>query len=194
METLLRLVLAALLLVGFPIAFYYRGRANRPGGQMSRAGEPPVLKVVLRLCGLLTLLGVVLWLVNPDRMRWAEVPLPAWLRWAGVALAAAALPLMTWMFRSLGLNVTDTLAVRPAAQLVTSGPYRYVRHPMYLFGSLLYAGYILTTANWAIAVTAVLGLAALVRRTRVEEENLLAHFGEAYRRYMERTPRFIPRP
>jgi protein-S-isoprenylcysteine O-methyltransferase Ste14 len=137
--------------------------------------------------------GWVTYLVNPVRMAWAAVPLPAWLRWTGVGLALCAGLLIIWTFRNLGRNLTDTVVTRKAHTLVTTGPYRWVRHPFYSAAALAFLGNSLATANAFLFVTGGAAVLLLVIRTRKEEANLLARFGDDYRNYMQRAGRFVPR-
>jgi protein-S-isoprenylcysteine O-methyltransferase Ste14 len=97
------------------------------------------------------------------------------------------------MFSSLGRNITDTVAIRKEHTLVTHGPYRWIRHPLYSFGFLLFVGFTLLTANWFIGLTGVCALTLLALRTPIEEAKLIEQFGDAYREYMKRTGRFLPR-
>ena len=77
--------------------------------------------------------------------------------------------------------------------LVTGGPYRWVRHPMYTTSFVWAAAFLLITANWLIGgAWFSLGMVA-VALTDQEEATLLARFGEAYRVYQRRTRRFLPR-
>ena len=113
-----------------------------------------------------------------------------------VGFAAIGLPTVAlgiWTFRSLGRNITDTVVTRREHTLITSGPYRYVRHPFYITTALAFTANALTTANWFIASTGFAALALLVVRTATEEGKLVERFGDDYRRYMARTGRFLPR-
>ena len=99
-------------------------------------------------------------------MAWAAVPLPVWLRWTGVGLALIAGSLLVWMFRTLGRNLTDTVVTRKQHTLVTGGPYRWVRHPLYSSAALAIVGNSLVAANWFFFVTGGLAFLLLVIRTR----------------------------
>ena len=77
--------------------------------------------------------------------------------------------------------------------LVTSGPYRYIRHPFYVTSALALAANALTAANWFIALTGFAAVVLLVLRTATEEAKLVERFGDDYRRYMALTGRFFPR-
>ena len=101
--------------------------------------------------------------------------------------------LLFWTLRSLGKNLTDTVVTRKQHTLVTSGPYRWVRHPFYVCASLVELAVFLLSANAFFLVTGGLIFLLLALRTPVEEANLLGRFGEDYRRYMDRTGRFFPR-
>ena len=111
-ETPYRLALLGLLLLTVPIAGYHRHRAQRAGGSVSRRGEGLPLMFTLRACGLLGGGSVLLYLIHPPAMHWALIPLPESVRWAGAFVGYLAIPLVAWVFRSLGNNVTDTVTVR----------------------------------------------------------------------------------
>ena len=185
-----------ILLVGFvifmPIGIYHRLKA-RTGEKLDRRQEGLFILVTLRLVGLAGAAGLIAYLINPACMAWAAVPLPVWLRWTGVGLALIAGLLLVWMFRTLGRNLTDTVVTRKQHTLVTTGPYRWVRHPFYSSAALVILGNSLATANGFFFVAGCLMFLLLVIRTRKEEQNLIARFGDDYRNYMQRTGRFVPR-
>jgi protein-S-isoprenylcysteine O-methyltransferase Ste14 len=126
-------------------------------------------------------------------MAWAAVPLPVWLRWTGVALVLIAGLLLVWMFHTLGRNLTDTVVTRREHSLVTTGPYRWVRHPFYTSAAMLTLASFLAAANGFFLAAGGVVFLVLAVRTRKEEENLIARFGDDYRNYMQRTGRFVPR-
>jgi protein-S-isoprenylcysteine O-methyltransferase Ste14 len=179
-----------------PIGIYHRHRARVEGAgeKLARRDEGLFILIALRLGGVAAWVALLLYLVDPKRMAWASVPLPAWLRWVGAVLGLVVVPpLLFWVFRSLGTNLTDTVATRRAHTLVTHGPYRWVRHPFYGLAFLLFLACSLMTANALIAALGAFVLALLVARTRIEEQKLVERFGEEYPAYMRRTGRFFPR-
>ena len=184
---------AGLMFAAIMISATFRRRATRRGGRVSRAGEGLALMIALRLAALAFVVGMIVWTFDPRSLAWAAVPLPAWLRFTGIGVAFVALGLQCWMFTSLGHNITDTVTVRRNATLVTHGPYRYIRHPLYAFGSVFFMSLVLATANAGLFVVALLAFQFIGRRTPIEEAQLVARFGDAYRDYMERTPRYWPR-
>ena len=187
-----RSVLIVCFLVVLPIGVYYRLKSQATGEKLDRRQEGLFILATLRPVGLAFWLGLVAFMVNPSRMAWSSVPLPEWLRWAGVGTLVLACGLLFWTFRSLGSNLTDTVVTRREHTLVTHGPYRWVRHPFYDSAALLVVASFLVTSNWFLLLTGGLVLVLLVVRTRTEEEKLLVRFGDAYRRYKERTGRFLP--
>ena len=185
-----------ILLVGFvilmPIGLYHRLR-SRTGESLDRRQEGLFILVTLRLIGIGGMAGLIAYLISPANLGWAAVTLPGWLRWTGVGLALIAGWLLVWMFRTLGPNLTDTVVTRKEHTLVTTGPYRWVRHPFYTSAGLLVLASSLIAANCFFLVAGCLMFLLLLIRTRKEEENLIARFGDDYRKYMERTGRFVPR-
>jgi protein-S-isoprenylcysteine O-methyltransferase Ste14 len=191
-DQLFRLILLAGFVIFIPIGIYHRLKA-RTGEKLDRRQEGLFILVTLRLVGLAGMAGLIAYLINPACLAWAAVPLPVWLRWTGVGLALIAGLLLVWMFRTLGRNLTDTVVTRKQHTLVTTGPYRWVRHPFYTSAALLVLANSLAAANWFVFGAGCLMFLLLVIRTRKEEENLIARFGDDYRNYMQRTGRFVPR-
>jgi protein-S-isoprenylcysteine O-methyltransferase Ste14 len=101
--------------------------------------------------------------------------------------------LILWVFRSLGNSITPTVQTRAEHRLVTSGPYRYVRHPLYTVGTLFFLALALMADSWFIALMALLALIPLTLRIPNEEAHLIAKFGEEYRTYMRTTGMLLPR-
>jgi protein-S-isoprenylcysteine O-methyltransferase Ste14 len=107
--------------------------------------------------------------------------------------ALYVLGLILWTLTSLGRNLTDTVVTRVHATLVTTGPYRFVRHPFYVSVGLLMFAVTLLTANGFIGLSGLLVLILLVARTPNEEQKLLEKFGDPYRDYLATTGRFWSR-
>ena len=163
-----------ILIVGFlsvcPIGLYHRLKSQASGELLDRSQEGTFILVTLRPIALVGMAGLVAFMIDPDWMRWSQVGLPAWARWCGVGLGACSGALLIWVFRSLGKNITDTVVTRRDHALVTTGPYRWVRHPFYLAGGAAVIANSLVTANWFLALTGGLAFGLIVLRTRIEEE------------------------
>lgn len=146
------------------------------------------------MSGLATLGSVVAYLVAPQRLRRASLPLPGWLRWLGAGIGLAAVSLLAWVHRSLGRNFAPDVRIREGQVLVTGGPYRRVRHPLYTVFYLFALALFLVSANWGVGLAWLAGLTLVIGpRVRREEAAMTARFGNDYRTYMRRTGRFLPR-
>lgn len=185
-----------LMLIGFvaflPIGLFHRIR-SRTGEKLDRRQEGLCLLIGLRLLGLAALASFLAYLINPTWMAWASFRLPLGVRWAGIGLAFIGGALLAWTVHCLGRNLTDTVVTRRDHQLVTHGPYRWVRHPFYGSAALAFLGNSLAAANLFLLSAGFLVILLLALRTPKEEERLIARFGDAYRDYMKRTGRFLPR-
>jgi protein-S-isoprenylcysteine O-methyltransferase Ste14 len=176
-----------------PVATYYRVRSQLTGEKLDRTQEGLFILLTLRPLGFAMMAGLIAFIVSPASMEWSSVPLPIWMRWIGVALGVVAGVLLTWTLRTLGKNLTDTVVTRKEHTLVTTGPYRWIRHPFYSSLALAVGANSLTAANWFLFISGGLVFTLLVIRCAREEENLILRFGNRYRDYMDRTGRFLPR-
>ncbi|MEX1071611.1 MAG: isoprenylcysteine carboxylmethyltransferase family protein [Anaerolineales bacterium] len=193
-ETTLRLIAFLLIVSIFSISGYYRRNADRSDKRVGFEAENSWLLRLRTIGALVFYIGMLVYLIYPPLIAWASVPgWPLALRWIGVALMATVLPLLIWMFRSLGTNITPTVKTRAKHELVVSGPYKYIRHPLYSFGSLFFLGFLLLAGNWMLTLGGTVALYALFARTPQEEDMLVEKFGDEYRDYMKRTGRYLPK-
>jgi methyltransferase len=101
-------------------------------------------------------------------------PFLSWLGWPMLVLLVAAHALRWWCIRALGPQWTTRVIVVPGTGLVTSGPYRYLRHPNYVAVVLEGIALPLVHTAWLTALAfTVLNAALLAGRIRVEERALL---------------------
>src|SRR5215212_2772782 len=190
-EQLFRVALLIGLAAMLPIMVYHRAQAHTPE-PLDRRQEGIFILATLRPIGLAFIAGTVVYAVNPSRMAWSALGLPAPLRWVGFALILAAAPLLWWTLHSLGTNLTDTVVTRKVHTLVVRGPYHWMRHPFYCCVALLAAGVSLLAGNWFLMASGALAVTLMAVRTPIEEARLVARFGDDYRRYMAVTNRFVP--
>jgi protein-S-isoprenylcysteine O-methyltransferase Ste14 len=176
------------------ISAYYRWRARREAGAIPRSREGPLLVAGRVLVAVPLFLSVFAYVADPRWMAWSAIPLPGWVRWAGVALGLAMVPVAHAVFRALGRNVSETVLTRERHALVTGGPYRVIRHPLYATGSGLFVAVGLMAASWFILLFALIALTAIgLVVVPLEERELEARFGDAYRSYRARTGALLPR-
>jgi Isoprenylcysteine carboxyl methyltransferase (ICMT) family len=112
----------------------------------------------------------------------------------GVVLVLAGIALRGWSFRALGGRYFNhSVKVSPNQPLITSGPYRLLRHPGFAGNMLICIGSGLAAANWvAVAVATLFPLAVVIWRTKVEETAMVAVLGERYRLYAAGHKRLVP--
>ena len=125
---------------------------------------------------------------------WARAPrIGGPYRALGLIVIWLGLAIRVWAIAALGRAFRTTVEVDPGQAVVSTGPYRWVRHPSYSGLLLIVSGFGLAAGNWlALAICVALPLAALVRRISVEEAELTRVLGDRYRDYAARTKRLIP--
>jgi protein-S-isoprenylcysteine O-methyltransferase Ste14 len=192
-ESTFRLFFIALFAASFSISAYHRHRARKQSGKIPRQAEGKLFIALRLLFALPLYLAMFAYMINPQWMAWSALALQTWLRWLGAGLGFAAIPLLYWLFRSLGKNVSETVLTKERHELVTHGPYRWVRHPLYTAASLGIFALGLVAANWFMLLMILLIVMMLPALAAKEEAMLMEKFGDAYREYMQRTGRFLPR-
>jgi protein-S-isoprenylcysteine O-methyltransferase Ste14 len=118
-------------------------------------------------------------------------PTPA-IAWAGIAVCAAGLAFAIWARRTLGRNWSGAVTIKEDHELITRGPYRIVRHPIYTGILVGVLGTFIGTGRVREAVLLLLAGLAVFMKISVEERLMLRQFPEAYPEYRRRTRAIIP--
>ena len=192
-DLVFRLIVLAVLLFAFGISASYRKKARDEGGVIERKEEGwPAL--VLRMVFALPLLAVLLLnIFYPRFVTWSKIDIPLYLRIIGLVIAVSCVPLIWWVFHSIGNFVSETILTKDSYQLVTSGPYRRVRHPLYASTLLLLFSISLVFGDWIVFGYTLAGVIAFrLLVIPAEEERLLDSFGEDYESYQSRTGTLLP--
>jgi Putative protein-S-isoprenylcysteine methyltransferase len=193
-ENLFRILAALVLFSAMGISVYFRRKADRESGEkISRKVDGTILMTIIRIGGLVLWLSPFVYLINPRWMAWSKLGLPDGVRWLGVFIGLLCVAGIYWLFSSIGSGITPTSATREKHTLVTSGPYRWVRHPLYTIGSAMFVAFGMMADSWFIAALGILTFILMAIRTPKEEANLIAKFGDEYREYMKHTGRFLPK-
>lgn len=150
---------------------------------------------ILRLILFLPFIALlILYSIYPPFMDLIHLNLPTWLRWLGVLIASIGL--IYWIYSQwvLGRYWSPQLQVQKEHKLVTVGPYRAVRHPIYAASFVWAIGLAVFTANAGFVFIAVLTIAFfLILRVPKEELLMTKQFGEEYRLYVQNTGKFFPK-
>jgi protein-S-isoprenylcysteine O-methyltransferase Ste14 len=120
------------------------------------------------------------------------LPLQTGWFWVGAALTLAGLLFTVWARVELGRNWSGIVTVKEGHELITGGPYRFVRHPIYTGLLLAFIGWAIGRVEWRGVLAVVLVLAALWRKLRIEEAWMREQFGDAYLSYSERVAVLVP--
>lgn len=147
--------------------------------------------LVLFLCYEVITYFVFMFTLKFDWSSYSQIPLIFWL---GVAIGIFSLLLFIWVLITLGRNSSFKIQIQKKQPLITKGPYRFVRHPMYTSLLILHISVFLLASNWFIGVSwLVVFILFLVFRIPKEEKVLLEEFGELYQDYMKTNGRLFPK-
>lgn len=195
METpILFRVLLPVLIVAFAA---HRGYYVRKHGEEQNSLKKREASLASRVAGILGMIGfiaVILYAIRPDWLAWASLHFPLWLRWIGVGVALRGVALLQLAQNTLGKNWSDTPRMIREQSLVTGGPYRFIRHPIYTAFLFILGSTLLISSNWLIGL-AWLGMTVIETASRIgfEENLMIEYFGDQYCDYMKRTGRLLPR-
>jgi protein-S-isoprenylcysteine O-methyltransferase Ste14 len=132
--------------------------------------------------------------VWPPMLRDRMLPTGMWQVFSGVgaALVAAGLLLTVWARVQLGRNWSDVVTIKKDHDLVTAGPYRTVRHPIYSGLLLAVIGVAIAIGEWRGAAAVAVITWAFCWKLRVEERFMREQFGRQYEDYSGRVSALIP--
>ena len=120
------------------------------------------------------------------------LPREIWAFWAGAALTLAGLLFTVWARVHLGRNWSGIVTLKRDHELITSGPYKFVRHPIYSGLLLAFVGSAVARGEWRGIVAVALAFWAFWRKLRIEERWMREQFGAAYDEYAQRVPALVP--
>jgi protein-S-isoprenylcysteine O-methyltransferase Ste14 len=182
-------IIGFIMIVSIRLPHWWLGRSNRVVVDRNPVRERILLALEAVGAGALPLVYIFTpWL------SFADYQLPAGAGWAGAAGLVASLWLLWRAHANLSQNWSRSLQLRQGHQLITSGIYRYIRHPMYASGWLLGIAQGLLLWNWIAGASGLAAFALLYfQRVPREEQMMIDQFGEEYQNYMKRTGRVIPR-
>lgn len=190
-EESFRGIVAGIVVLSAGIYIWHRLRIRSTPEQSAesaafRWGRPMVAAVLFS--------PVILYVVYPQAVSFAQVELPPIVReFCGMA-AVIGLGLLNMSLLELGKNLASTTRTTEGQELVTTGAYEWMRHPLYAAALYLLVGCAFLASNLLILVAAVV-LFVLLRRFLIPEEEcqLIQQFGQAYEAYRKRKLPLFPR-
>ncbi len=194
-EPLIYRILVAVLLLAFVAhrAYYNRKFPPQDSETIDKLGSSrgSTLSAIIFL---LAFISTAIYIFFPSLISWASIAVPDWIRWLGLVTAGAGFLLLEWSHRALRQNWSDQPRITQTQQLVQTGPYHWVRHPIYSAFLLILGSTLFLTANWLIGGLWIAAVASdAILRIRYEEAAILNQFGDDYRDYQQRTGQFLPR-
>jgi protein-S-isoprenylcysteine O-methyltransferase Ste14 len=146
----------------------------------------------------LVLGGVLIgWRNLPAGLSWGVFGERLWPRslagyWVGLAMVGAGLAFAVWARAHLGRNWSGSVTVKEGHELIRSGPYGYVRHPIYTGLIAMLIGTVLISATGRSLAGLVIILVALIYKLRSEERFMRETFPGEYERYSAQVPALVP--
>ncbi|MFW9997713.1 MAG: isoprenylcysteine carboxylmethyltransferase family protein [Candidatus Odinarchaeota archaeon] len=192
---ILHILFSILFLVFLFERGYFQSKAMRSSGELTKYREKKLSMALLILTFVVAqawVIGSFIFIINPAFLAWTRLSLPPWTRWLGAVLAVTGMAVEFSTQLYLGRNYSTFLHVREEHSLITTGPYRYVRHPMYTALVTAGTGLSLLSASWYFGLPFIALIAVIMFRIKREERAMIEKFGDEYIQYMQRTGRFLP--
>ena len=145
-----------------------------------------VLPLILAV-GLLWSDRVPVAFLNERAYPWAP-----WEFWIGVLMTALGLLFTVWARVYLGRNWSAVVTIKRGHELIDTGPYSLVRHPIYTGLLVAFVGSAIARGEWRGVLAVLITWAALWRKLRFEEGWMIQRFGEQYIAYSRRVPALVP--
>lgn len=114
----------------------------------------------------------------------------------GFFIISLGMALFFWAHTELGKNWSPIIEKKfpKSKKLVKTGPYRYVRHPIYTASFVTILGFLILSANWLlIGIPLLILIAFYIYKIPKEEKSLIDNFGQGYKDYMKKTGRLLPK-
>jgi protein-S-isoprenylcysteine O-methyltransferase Ste14 len=159
--------------------------------ELRREGRWPSIVRVVR--STLLVVFLVLYALGNPWLRTLSLPFYGWVRATGIIMGTLSLMLYAWSRLTIGRAWSSPLRMQEKHQLVTTGPYAVVRHPIYLSMILFMTGITLVTGNWFLIAFLLISFVDLMVRIPKEERMMIEEFGKEYDEYRLRTGKLLPK-
>jgi protein-S-isoprenylcysteine O-methyltransferase Ste14 len=137
-----------------------------------------------------TLIALILGLFQVATLEYSAENQP--LRLSGLAIYLCFSWIQIWSYRTLGNYYSQEILIYKDHKLITSGPFRFLRHPQYLSQILLDLGGGIATLSWLVLLLTILEVPFIIMRASLEEKLLAKHFKDAFSEYRKKSGFMIP--
>ena len=171
------------------IAYWWAISTDVKVTELREPARSRLTRLLLMLCAF-----ALLWLprVPLPLLNKRFLPLGIWGFWSGAAITAGGLLFSVWARRHLGKNWSQAVTLKKDHELIITGPYSLVRHPIYTGLLLAFLGSAIARAEWRGLLALALIFIALWRKLTLEEKWMREHFGDSYEAYSRRVRALIP--
>ncbi len=141
------------------------------------------------------ILGVfmIFYFINPTCMKFLLIPFPQTVIWIGAILGLCGILFLIWVHIYLGKEWSADLKLNTDHNLIETGPYSKIRHPMYTACFVIYLALGIISFNYILLAVFILIIISTIIRVPDEEKMMIEKFGERYKIYMQKTGRFLPK-
>lgn len=123
-----------------------------------------------------------------------HIDFPLWVRVIGIIISVSSLPYFWWIHKTLGQNWSPSLEIRKEHELIKSGPYKWIRHPMYLQIFIWTIAQALIASNLMASPSGLMAWTFLYCiRIPKEEKMMIENFGDEYKLYINQTGKIFPK-
>lgn len=127
-------------------------------------------------------------------LDFADFNLPVWIGWLGIVLFVDAIIILYLSHAHLGSNWSPILGIKEKHTLITTGIYKYIRHPMYAAHLLWAVAQIMILHNWIAGFSFIIVMVPhYLLRVEKEESMMIEQFGDEYQEYMKSAGRILPK-
>ena len=190
-----------LLWAAFGVVRVYYGRKTKTHDSIEgvkeklKAAEKDMgtgFKILTAIVTIVGAIGLIMYLLAPTWWTWTHLPVGEWLQWFGIIIAIPPILYLIWVHRHLDTQWSIALELNEDHKLITSGPYKQIRHPMYL-GIFIYTlGLMLISLDLLVMIFFGFSIWVNYRRIPEEEQMMIDEFGDEYLEYMKHSGRLLP--
>jgi protein-S-isoprenylcysteine O-methyltransferase Ste14 len=195
-EKILHILLSCLYLVFLFERGYFQSKAmlvSEEAKKFKESKKKMITMIMLFVVAQIWVVGSFIYIIKPESMSWTLMSIPFWARWLGMVIAVSGMVLEFSTQIYLGKNHSTTLHIGEEQTLITTGPYQYMRHPMYTALITVGIGLGLLSSSWYFLLPFLATLVVVAFRIPKEEDAMIEKFGDRYVKYSQETGRFLPR-